>query len=519
MEFHWFDLAALHLGARTVSVYNTAPPSFIEHVLRNSEARLLVTEAAYGAQAEQAAGLVDRVVILDAPPGARWAWCDVADQRARGFDFEAAWRQVAPSDLAAMIYTSGTTGVSKGVQLTHANIVWAVGTYMEQMGLPFGADQLSFLPMAHVAARNMDYYGQIMRGFRIILLSPGGDVLDGICAVRPSLFFSPPRMYEKLRARILARLAAEPDQSRRAGLEAALQHGLDRIRQGAAAPIAETGSGPLQEIRALAGLDRISAAIVGGAPVARDLVEFFHAIGVPLGESYGLSENSGVCTTNPPGRIRFGTIGVPIEGQEVRLAGDGELLIRGPGVMAGYRNMPEATAEAIDHDGWLHTGDVVNRDDDGYLRIVDRKKELIINAAGKNMSPALIQGELLKAGRLLAAAVAIGDGRPYVVALLTLDHDALDAFCARAGIAPAPLPELARDPRILGVLAADVEAANQNLSRVEQIKKFHVVTDAWIPGGDEMTTTMKIRRKGVIARYGNQIDALYASPVLASTGR
>ena len=234
--------------------------------------------------------------------------------------------------------------------------------------------------------------------------------------------------------------------------------------------------------------------------------------------SYGLSENSGVCTTNPPGPIRFGTIGVPIGGQEVRLMDDGELLIRGPGVMAGYRNMPEATAEAIDSAGWLHTGDVVTQDVDGYLKIIDRKKELIINAAGKNMSPALIQGELLKAGRLLSSAVAVGDGRPYLVALLTLDPDALAAYCAQQGIVSAPLEELARDPGILEVIAADVSAANRNLSRVEQIKKFHVVTDTWTPGGDEMTTTMKIRRKGVIARYRDKIEALYASPALVNPG-
>ncbi|KAF0956787.1 AMP-dependent synthetase/ligase [Rhodococcus sp. T7] len=514
-EFHWFDLAALHLGARTVSVYNTAPPQFIEYLLTNSGARVLVTERAYGAQAEQAAGLIEHVAVIDEAPGGRHAWADHVAATPADFDFEARWRQVSSSDLATMIYTSGTTGVSKGVQLTHGNILWAVGTYMERMGLPFGSAQMSYLPMAHIAARNMDHYGQILRGFEMTLLTDHSEVLDGMLKVRPGLFFSPPRMWEKLRSRIQAEIAAQDDPARRAELTAALERGLERVRRDEKPDEAEIAV--MRDIRALVGLDRIAAAIIGGAPVARELMEFFHAVGVPLGESYGMSENGGVCTTNPPDGVRFGTIGVPLDGQEVRLADDGEILVKGPGVMVGYRDMPEATAEAIDGDGWLHTGDIATRDADGYLTIVDRKKELIINAAGKNMSPVLIEGELRKHGRLLSTAVAIGEGRPYLVALLTLDPDALATHCADNGIEPAPLEELATDARILAVVEQDVETANQGLSRVEQIKRFHIVTDTWTPGGNEVTSTLKIRRKGVADRYQEEIRALYDRRALAGS--
>jgi long-chain acyl-CoA synthetase len=511
-DFHWFDTGAVHLGACTFSIYNTAPPRFLDHVLSNSRARVLLTEKAYLEQARRVVDRLDHVIVVDAVPG-EWGYHDLADvTRPDGYDFEARWRAVVPEDVATIIYTSGTTGVPKGVEITHSNLFHAVNLYMDQTGIPRGAHQLSFLPMAHMAARFMDHYSQILRDFRLSLVSSPAAVMAGLVAVRPSMFFSTPRTWEKLRANILAGIEAVADEEHRAELRGALARGLERVGTAGLGTPPDPADAPLLlELRAMVGLDGLVGAIVGGAPFQRELMEFYHALGIPLGESYGLSENTGCCATNPPSGIRFGTVGKPINGQEVCLAEDGEILIRGPLVMRGYRDMPEATAEALDADGWLHTGDIGAFDDEGYLKLVDRKKDLIINTAGKNMAPALIQGELVKAGRLVSTAVAVGDGRPYNTALLVLDPEALSVFCQENGIAEAPLAELAQHELVRAVLAEDVETANQSLSRIEQIKKFHVVTDEWEPGGEELTATMKLRRVGVTTRYAREIDALYTA--------
>jgi long-subunit acyl-CoA synthetase (AMP-forming) len=238
--------------------------------------------------------------------------------------------------------------------------------------------------------------------------------------------------------------------------------------------------------------------VVGAAPTPREVLEFFAAIGIPICELWGMSELSCVATINPPEAIRIGTVGLPLPGVEVKLADDGELLCRGPIVMKGYRNKPAQTAEAIDGDGWLHTGDVAEIDADGYVRLVDRKKELIINAAGKNMSPANIEARIKSASPLIGQAVCIGDARPYNVALLTLDPD------GAAG-------RKADDPEIVAEVAAAIERANAQLSRVEQIKKYKLLGDEWLPGGEELTPTMKLKRKPIAAKYAAEIEALYSA--------
>jgi long-subunit acyl-CoA synthetase (AMP-forming) len=233
------------------------------------------------------------------------------------------------------------------------------------------------------------------------------------------------------------------------------------------------------------------------------------ALGIPVAEIWGMSECS-LGTVNPPGAIRIGTVGKAIPGVQLRLAGDGELLLRGPAVMKGYRNDPARTAEAIDPGGWLHTGDLAAIDDDGYVTITGRKKELIINAAGKNMSPISIEGAVLAASLLIAQAVAVGDRRPYIVALIVLDPEAAVAFAARHGITnPAPAV-LADHPAIRAAVGAAVDAANTRLSRVEQIKRFAILPTFWEPGGDEITPTMKVKRRAITAKYADVIDSLYA---------
>jgi long-subunit acyl-CoA synthetase (AMP-forming) len=267
----------------------------------------------------------------------------------------------------------------------------------------------------------------------------------------------------------------------------------------------------LSKIRQQLGLDEVHWSVSGAAPTSIDVLEFFGAIGLPICELWGMSELSCCATINPPDGIKIGTVGRALPGVELRIADDGELLCRGPLVMRGYRNEPQKTAEAIDAEGWLHTGDVATIDDEGYVRIVDRKKELIINAAGKNMSPANIEARLKSASPLIGQAIAIGDRRPYNVALIVLDPDACAAYAARAGLAEGSAAFLCQHEGIVAAVSAAVEDANAGLSRVEQIKRFRILPVDWLPGGDELTPTMKLKRRPIAEKYAAEIDALYAA--------
>ena len=264
-----------------------------------------------------------------------------------------------------------------------------------------------------------------------------------------------------------------------------------------AARVAEADAAHFAGWRAMPGPDEVVTINVGAAPTPVEVLEFFHAIGLPLSELWGMSETCGAGTVNPPSRIKIGTVGPPAPGVEISLADDGEVLVRGGIVMIGYRNLEEKTAEAIDSEGWLHTGDIGTIDEDGYLKIVDRKKEIIINAAGKNMSPANIEARIKAASPLIGQAVCIGDARPYNVALIALDPD------GAAGHDPT-------SPETRALIEQAVELANSQLSRVEQIKKFTIVPGDWLPGGDELTPTMKLKRKPIGAKYAAQIEALYS---------
>jgi long-chain acyl-CoA synthetase len=325
--------------------------------------------------------------------------------------------------------------------------------------------------------------------------------------VRPTLWGGVPRIWEKLKTAMEAAMEGEADEEKRAATEWAMEIGRRRV----AAYMEGEVPAELQAewdradeavfagIREMLGLTEVEQFAVGAAPTPPDVIEFFLAMGIEICELWGMSETSSVATLNPPGRIRVGTVGPPLPGVEVKLAEDGEVMVRGPIVMKGYRNMPERTAEAFTADGWLLSGDIGEFDELGYLRIVDRKKELIINAAGKNMSPAAIEAKLKSASPLIAQAVAIGDRRPYNVALLTLDLEYLAARGAGAG-----------DREIVAEIERAVDAANARLSRVEQIKRFQVLDGEWAPGGEELTPTMKLRRRPIERRYEAEIEALYA---------
>jgi long-chain acyl-CoA synthetase len=277
-----------------------------------------------------------------------------------------------------------------------------------------------------------------------------------------------------------------------------------------AAAAAQADEQLFSKMRAQLGLDEAVAVNVGAAPTPLEVLEFFHAIGIPVGELWGMSETCGMGACNPPERIKLGTVGPPAPGVELRLDEDGEVLIKSDCVMPGYRNLPEKNAETITEDGWLRTGDIGEFDEDGYLRIVDRKKELIISAAGKNMSPANIESKLKAASPLIGQAAAIGDARPYNVALIVLDPDYAPVWAGKNGLEGKSTKDLAGEEKVAAAIQAAVDEANAKMARVEQIKKFTILTTDWQPGGDELTPTMKLKRKPIDEKYAEEIEALYS---------
>jgi long-subunit acyl-CoA synthetase (AMP-forming) len=522
-EFHLVDLAVTTLGATPFSIYQTLAPEQIAYVVGDAGARLAVAETALLPNllaARRALPALERLIVLDGEEPGTIPLGEV-EGSSPGFDVEAAWRAVTPEDLLTLIYTSGTTGPPKGVQLVHRNVMACARALRQLIPVPEGGRVISWLPSAHIAERAAHHYLPTIFGLTITTCPNPKELLTYLSAVRPHWFFAVPRIWEKMKAGLEARLAGMPEEQR-GRVEQAFAAAIEKVRlEQAGNPIpldlaervARADAGVFAMLRAMLGLDEAVSVNVGAAPTPRDVLEFFHALGIRVSELWGMSETTGAGTLNPSDRIKLGTVGKPVPGVEIKLAEDGEVLIRGEVVMTGYRNMPEKTAEVLDRDGWLATGDVGEIDADGYLRIVDRKKELIINSAGKNMSPANIESTLKGVSPLIGQACVIGDARPYNTALVVLDPDYAAAWAAQLGLpTTTTLAELARDPRVRAAVHEAVDKANARLSRVEQIKKFHLVAGDWAAGGDELTPTMKLRRKPIAQKYAREIEAMYAGP-------
>ncbi|MEA2431321.1 MAG: long-chain acyl-CoA synthetase, partial [Thermoleophilaceae bacterium] len=446
-EFHLVDTAAMHLGATPYSVYNTYTAEQIEYLVQDAGNTIIVTEEAYldtALKVQEACGSVEHVIDVDG--GGREGTMSLEELEGAGkddFDFEAAWRAVEPDDVLTLIYTSGTTGPPKGVQIMHKNELVAGRSFDQIIQFPEGASVVSYLPMAHIAERSCSQYLPIMFGFAVTDCPNAREVVGYLPDVRPSWFFSVPRIFEKLKAALEAGMAAEEDEQRKQATEWALGVGMKKVKAEQAgeevpSELAEeyekADSLVLSKIREKLGLDRLEALNVGAAPCPAEVIEFFHAIGLPLAELWGMSETCGAGCCNRPEHIKIGTVGPAAPGVELKLGEDGELLMKSGVVMKGYRGDEEKTRETIDSDGWLHTGDIAEIDDDGFVKIVDRKKELIINAAGKNMSPANIEAKVKTSSGLIGQAICIGDRRPYNVALITLDPDVAPGFAKEHGI-------------------------------------------------------------------------------------
>ncbi len=519
-EFVACDMAAVALGAVPFSIYQTSSPEQIAYVVGDAGARVAIVEAAYleafeAARAELPG--IEHMIVLDGEGGTE----TLAELEARDPQFDPAPGAVAidPDDLLTLIYTSGTTGPPKGVQLTHRNLLTLVASVDDLVPLPEeGGRVISWLPVAHIAERGANYYLPVIKGLEIHICPDPREIVQFLPQVRPTWFFAVPRVFEKLKAGLEAMLAGLPDEQREPaerGYEAALQRVRleqrgEEVPAELAAAAKAADEGMFAALRSQLGLDEAVAVSVGAAPTPVEVLEFFHAIGIPIGELWGMSETCGVATCNPPERIKLGTVGPPLPGVELKLADDGEVLVRGEANMPGYRNMAAKTGETIDAESWLHTGDIGELDEDGYLRIVDRKKELIINAAGKNMSPASIESKLKSASPLIGQAVAIGDARPYNVALIVLDPDYAPVWAEGQGVDATELDSLAGHEAVRQAIEAAVASANERMARVEQIKKFKILPTEWAPGGDELTPTMKLKRKPIDRKYASEIESLYA---------
>ncbi|MEO7430230.1 MAG: AMP-binding protein, partial [Acidimicrobiales bacterium] len=430
-------------------------------------------------------------------------------------DLAAEVGRCTPDTLATVIYTSGTTGPPKGVMLTHHNVVWTAEGYLKMLDVdPVGFRAISYLPMAHIAERMSTHYLAVMGGYEVTTCPEPGQIAAVAREVHPQIMFGVPRVWEKIYAGVQAALGADADQKQKFddAVAAAIPI-MERRTLGAAtdednATWTFLDAAAFARVREMTGLDAVEYAISGAAPIPAELISWFRAIGVPLSEIYGMSESTGPMTWEPT-RVKAGTVGRAFPGTECFLADDGEVCMRGGNVFSGYLDDPEKSAEALDPDGTLHSGDIGQFDDEGYLRIIDRKKELIITAGGKNISPANLEAAL-KMIPLVAQALAIGDQRPFVSALVVLDAEVAPVWAREQGIEFAAMADLAIHDAVVAEVTRGLEEVMANFNNAERVKKVTVLGEEWLPDSEELTPTSKLKRKGIHAKYAAEIEALYS---------
>jgi len=525
------DLGAVHAGGLGVTLYATLAPEQIAYVAGDCDARITVLDgtaelARWQPILEQLPG-IKKIVVRDpaaCPAGDQYlTWADLmalGRERLTAEPGEVAARMAAikPDDPLALLYTSGTTGNPKGVQLSHRNILYQM-IAADATGIIIPRSRaVSYLPLAHIAERMLSIYLPIHAVGHVHFCPDAAQLVRVIGKVRPTAFFGVPRVWEKVRAGIQALLTAEQDEGKRAAVQQAMETGRRYVES---CQYGQTTSPELEArfrladeqvlgpIRSLLGLGEASSVFSGAAPLPPEVAAFLAGLGMKVLDVYGMTETTGAFTANTPAEFKLGTVGRPAAGMEVRIADDGEILVRGPLTTPGYLNRLDLTGDLIDADGWLRTGDIGTIDADGFVSVTDRKKELIITAGGENIAPAAVENVLV-AHPLIGQALAFGDRRPYVVALLTLDGEVAPAWARARGITVGSLAALASDPQVLAEVAAGVAAANEGLARVQQVKRWCLLPVEWTAETEELTPTLKLKRRVVHAKYADVIDSLYA---------
>ena len=521
------DLAILTLGAVTVGIYPTASAREQEHVIGHSGCRLIFAENDLLLDRilaiRKTAGLPEQVIVFettrpDLPAGV----ATFADLKREGHAldlsdparFDSLWRAVQPADLATIAYTSGTTGPPKGAMITHANLYFTAINAVKTQDLSSEDFGIAYLPLTHMLQR-MTVYAAIHAGIRGVYAESIDKLIDNFRELKPTVQVGVPRIFEKIHARIRERIEAGPPFRRRIfgwAMEigrraAALRRAGEPLPRSLAIAHSLADLLVFAKIREIFG-GRVRRLVSGGAPMPRELLDFFFTAGLPILEGYGLTETVAPVSVNRPDCYKFGTVGRLIDGVEAKLGEESELLLRGRGLFQGYYRDPEATAQAIDPDGWFHTGDIAAIDAEGFITITDRKKEIIVTSGGKNIAPQFIEN-LLRAHPLISQAMVSGDGRPYLTALVTLDSAALAALAGREGVPAGPQGTIACHPRIRGLVAEHIAAVNSRLAPYERIRGFAILERDFTEAAGEITPTLKLRRREIARLHRDLLDGLY----------
>jgi long-chain acyl-CoA synthetase len=540
-EWHIIDVASMAIGGASAAIYATNSPEQVAYIVDHSDSKIAFVDS--NEQLEKILKMrselskLQKVVVFegyrgDADRNFVMTWDDflALGENVEDALYDQATANVKPDDLATFVYTSGTTGPPKAVMLTHANIWWTA-THSEQH-IPIGdADNgraLSYLPLSHIAERMISHLLQIYYGTTTWFGESIDTLLVDLNACKPTYFFGVPRVWEKFYAGVQAKMAAADPNDRKTKLaRKAIQLGAEiskreqeAVARGGKLADAKVPLGMklqhraldklvLHKIRAVFGLDECDLALSAAAPLNPDLIWFFHSIGIKITEGYGQSEDNGPTSWNPPDAIKIGSVGTPLPGLEVKLADDGEILVRGGNLMKGYYKDEAATSETIDREGWLHSGDVGEFDQHNYLKITDRKKDLIITAGGKNIAPQELENKLKSLAPIVSQVVVIGDRRPFLTCLLTLDEEKAPAWAKEQGI-EGGIAEIANNERTLKELEGAINELNTKLAKVEGIKKFRVLERDFLQEENEITPTMKVKRKTIGESYGDVIEELYA---------
>ena len=520
---HWptVDFASLAMGAVLVPIYPTLTPDQAAYIANDCGAKVLFVEGD-----ERLQGLLGErgnMPAVDTFVGIGAAGADgvhsldelLANNEPIAWDeLESKAKAVTADDLATFIYTSGTTGNPKGVMLSHGNIASNIEAALQCMDITSELTALSFLPLSHSFERTVDYI-YFYRGATIAYAESVQAVGQNLGEIKPHMFVSVPRVYEKVLARVHENVAKSSSTKQkifhwaegvaREALPYRLKHerppGLLGIKLALADKLVFT---KLKE--RLGG--RFQFAMSGGAPLSADIAQFFWGAGIEIYEGYGLSETSPVLTVNRPDAVKLGTVGPVVPGVTLRIAEDGEILAQGPNIMKGYHNLPEKTAEAIDKEGWFHTGDIGEIDDEGFLKITDRKKEIIVNAYGKNVAPAPIENAL-KASRFIEQAVVIGDKRKFLSALLVPDFATLEVWAGEQGLSTSDRSALLQDGKVRDLYESEIKTVNGRLAKYELIHAFDLLPDEFTIETGELTPTQKIKRRIINTKYADVIEGIY----------